>query len=153
MLDVANHAAAVVEEANKLETAIAQAIKDHKKQALIMEAGAKESHLQEYTDIINASKSSDFRILREKLLRMGDVERGRQTHHTHEPVPDKKFTQIEQPRRGTSPLPKTEQRRQMQHRFTEKDLGRTILASMSTSRNEADTFSAVGPGYTISRLS
>ncbi|GFF32002.1 isoform 2 of ankyrin repeat domain-containing protein 50 [Aspergillus udagawae] len=159
MLDAANRAAAVVEEAKKLETAFAQAIKDHKKRALIMEAGVKESYLQEWTDIVDASKSSDFRILREKLLRMGDVERGQQMHPAQEPGPDEKFTQIEQPRRGKSPQPKPEppvnvqtQTRRMQDRFTEKDLGRTILASMPASKNVVASFSAVGPGYTTSRL-
>jgi ankyrin repeat protein len=158
MLDAANRAAAAVEEGNKLETAFAQAIMDHKKRALIMEAGVKESYLQEWTDIVDASKSSDFRILREKLLRMGDVERGQQMHPAHEPGPDGKFTHIEQPRRGKSPQPKPEpvnvqtQTRRMQDRFAEKDLGRTILASMPASKNVVASFSAVGPGYTTSRL-
>jgi hypothetical protein len=158
MLDAANRAAAVVEEAKKLETAFAQAIMDHKKRALIMEAGVKESYLQEWTDIVDASKSSDFRILREKLLRMGDVERVQQMHPAQEPGPDEEFPHIEQPRRGKTPQPKPEpvslqtQTRRMQDRFAEKDLGRTILASMPASKNVVASFSAVGPGYTTSRL-
>jgi ankyrin repeat protein len=145
MLDVAKHAAMVVEEANKLETAFAQAITDHKKRDLIMEAGVKKCYLQEWKDIVDASKSGDFRILREKLLGMGVM------HPEQGPEPDGKFTQIEQPRLGKSPQPKPELVN-AQDRFTEKDLGRTILASLPALKSEVASFSAVGPGYTISRL-
>jgi hypothetical protein len=116
-----------------------------------MEAGAKKSYLQEWTDIVDASKSRGFRILREKLLRMGVVERGQQMHPAQGPGSDGKFTQIKQPRRGKSAQPKPELVN-AQDRFTEKDLGRTILASLPALKSEVASFSAVGTGYTISRL-
>jgi ankyrin repeat protein len=144
VLDVADRAATVVGEANKLEERLSRAILDHKKRDLIMEAGVKESHLQEWTDIVNASKFSDFRILREKLLRIGDTGNHRRTHQENRfnTAPPNWFPPAEQP--WAPPPPRAEPR--MYSGYP----GRNDYNSAP--RNALESFSAVGPGYTVSRL-
>lgn len=70
ILEIADRAATAVEEANAFEKKLSRAIRQHARKDLIMQCGMKESYLQEWTDILNESKSFDFRSLREKLLEM-----------------------------------------------------------------------------------
>ncbi|KAL2814093.1 ankyrin repeat-containing domain protein [Aspergillus cavernicola] len=135
MLDVADRAATVIEDAHKLESSFSHAMKKHNKRRLIIEAGVKENHLREWTDIVDASKSSDFRILREKLLEM-ETGHGRRSSNT--------------PPRRLPDEPPWEQHRRTEPR--EYGYGYRGGDDYPRARNALQSFSAVGPGYHVSRL-
>jgi ankyrin repeat protein len=150
MLDVADRAAMMVEEADELRKSFSQAIRAHKKKHLIMQAGAKESCLQEWSDIVNASKSGEFTNLREMMLAMEES--------APEPELDRKRRQEDRlgspamPRRWPSPgearwdNPPRAERPRMLSGYQER------RGYNPASQNALESFSAVGPGYNISRL-
>jgi hypothetical protein len=161
MLDVADRAATVVEEANTFETRFSNAIRHHAKKDLIMQAGMKESYLQEWTDILDASKSSDFRILREKLLEMRDSESPR---YFRENIRIDRTERMWSPSDAELRLPRERERARVRTRrpvdspedlwYSNRvgDRRREEYGYNPRSRNALQGFSAVGPGYHVSRL-
>ncbi|KAL4862317.1 ankyrin repeat-containing domain protein [Aspergillus spectabilis] len=159
MLDVADRAATVVEEANTFETRFSHAIRHHAKKDLIMQAGMKESYLQEWTDILDASKSSDFRILREKLLEMRDPESPRIIHGNirldrTERMWSPSDAQLRLPReRARVPRRRpADSPEDLWYSNRAGDRRREEYGYNPRSRNALQGFSAVGPGYHVSRL-
>ncbi|CEJ61342.1 hypothetical protein PMG11_09877 [Penicillium brasilianum] len=154
MLDVADRAAVMVEEADQLRKSFLLAIRAHKKKHLIMQAGAKESYAQEWADVVDASKSGDFTNLREMMLAMEESapepELGRRRRQ--EDRPDSPAT----PRRWLppgearwDPTPRAERPRILSG-YLERNMDRRGYNPVS--RNALESFSAVGPGYNVSRL-
>ncbi|KAL5335785.1 hypothetical protein BJX70DRAFT_374163 [Aspergillus crustosus] len=167
VLDVANRAATVVEEAHKFETRFSEAIQHHAKKDLIMQAGKKESHLQEWTDILDASKSSDFRFLRDKLLEMRDT-RFDPIRVERETIRLDRTERMWSPRDAERLAPRARVRERMPYEehstVDDWDYRRNYRRARDDvvdeyggghnprSRNALQGFSAVGPGYHVSRL-
>ncbi|KAL4883001.1 ankyrin repeat-containing domain protein [Aspergillus karnatakaensis] len=167
MLDVADRAATVVEEASTFETRFAHAIRNHAKKDLIMQAGMKESYLQEWTDILDASKLSDFTVLRDKLVEMAEKEAPRRVReHIVYDRTERRWSPLDEDipyrdlpyrrerersrgkRRGYSYVPD-----RIEIRGPSPDrLARVEGYEYRRSRNALHGFSAVGPGYHVSRL-
>lgn len=150
MLDVADRAAVMVEEADKLRKSFSQAIRAHKKKHLIMQAGAKESYSQEWADTVEASKSGDFTNLREMMLAMEESEpdpeldrRRRQEDRLDSSAPPRRWlppgeTRWDPPSRAERP--------RMPSGYLER------RGYNPASQKALESFSAVGPGYNVSRL-
>ncbi|CAI7636347.1 unnamed protein product [Penicillium pancosmium] len=150
MLDVADRAAVMVEEADKLRKSFSLAIRAHKKKHLIKQAGAEEKYFQEWADVVDASKSGDFTNLREMMLAMEES--------APEPELDRRRRQEDRPdssappRRWLSPgetrwdPPPRAERPQMLSGYLER------RGYNPASRYALESFSAVGPGYNVSRL-
>lgn len=170
ILDIADRAATAVEEANAFEKKLSRAIRKHARRDLIMQAGMKEGYLQEWTDILNESKSFDFRSLREKLLEM-EVPRLREREIRNLGRGSELFFQrplytlSDEGRRirrsrdlgsqdgGESgdilpSLPETIEK------YEERNYGggRIYRRASTGYRNRMQNFSAVGPGYHVSRM-
>lgn len=170
VLDVADRAATVVEEAKRLQDMFTQAMRGHEKRGLIMEAGSKENHLQEWTDILDDSKFSDFRALQGKLLEIDESPRqtrrirrirSRERRSWDERIredmrylrrparassfseTDDERVRIERPHRGMY---------SRQRRDHYDDEGYRAGPYTPRPRNPPEAFSAVGPGYHVSRL-
>lgn len=169
VLDVADRAATVVEEAKRLQDMFTQAMRGHEKRGLIMEAGSKENHLQEWTDILDGSKLSDFRALQGKLLeidesprrtrrirRIRSRERRSWDERIREEMPyqrrparassfsetDDERVHIQRPYRGMYS-------RRRRDYYDDEGYGGDPY---TRPRNALQSFSAVGPGYHVSRL-
>ncbi|KAJ5995518.1 hypothetical protein N7481_002495 [Penicillium waksmanii] len=148
MLDVADRAAVMVEEADKLQKSFSQALRAHKKKHLIMQAGAKESHSQEWADIVDASKSGDFTNLREMMLAMEEPEpeldrRRRQEDRLDSSAPPRRWLPPGEAR--WDPPPRAEPPRMLSGYLERRGYD-------PAPRNALESFSAVGPGYNVSRL-
>ncbi|KAL3481748.1 hypothetical protein BJX99DRAFT_218196 [Aspergillus californicus] len=152
MLDVADRAATIVEEAKRLDQKFTEAIKEHKKRHLIMEAGQKENHDREWTAILDDSRYSDFRTLRDKLLDL-DLDHAsrrreiRQRHDDYVEIPIRRLS----PRRGA----RGDVRFDRHYSYDREYSGRledTTYRGTQYATAPAKNFSAVGPGYKVSRL-
>ncbi|PYH48204.1 ankyrin repeat domain-containing protein, partial [Aspergillus saccharolyticus JOP 1030-1] len=152
ILGVADRAAVAVEDARKLEQQVTRSIKEHRKRALIMEAGASESNIRDWAAIADASSYGDFALLCEKLLRTSkseypEVRSGRRRWSPpRAPIIERSYLR-------RSPSPYAEDRaytRRMRARLGVDDAEEAI-APTHRSRN-VHGFSAVGPGYKVSRL-
>jgi ankyrin repeat protein len=150
MLDVADRAAMMVEEADKLRKSFSQAIRAHKKKHLIMQVGAKESYFQEWSDIVDASKSGDFTNLREMMLAMEESapepeldRRRRQEDRLDSSAPQRRWLPPGEARWG--PSPRDEQPRMLSGYLERRGYN-------PAPQNALESFSAVGPGYNVSRL-
>ncbi|KAI9370391.1 hypothetical protein BJX61DRAFT_515749 [Aspergillus egyptiacus] len=145
MLAVADRAATVAEEADRLEARFSRAIRNHAKRDLILQAGMKESHSQEWVDIVDASLLNDFRNLREKLLEMEDRKRrSRRRSRTSNPRLQRELEER---------IILEESWRRDRHRRTEPRGDRSpVVEEHPRAKNALESFSAVGPGYHVSRL-
>ncbi|PYI25675.1 hypothetical protein BP00DRAFT_357880 [Aspergillus indologenus CBS 114.80] len=156
ILGVADRAAGMVEDARRLEQRVTRSIKEHRKRALIMEAGASESNIRDWADIADASSYGDFALLCEKLLRTRDVEstevRPRPRRWSPPPVPIVERSRSHWRRRGSFDFDGDDQgyKQRMRARLG-VDEAEEAIAPIHRSRN-VQGFSAVGPGYKVSRL-
>lgn len=158
MMNVADRAATLVESAKKLERGFTQSInKNPKKKALIREATDDEGYVQEWTDIADASKSDSFHdILRDKLFRMEALELHQLRREIEQETGEarrREYDVIERPAtrersryRASPPPPR--------RRF--RSPSPILVRSARTGgfrMNAVDSFSAVGPGYKVARMS
>ncbi len=178
VLDVADRAATVVEEAKRLQDMFTRAMRGHEKRRLIMEAGSKENHFQEWTDILDDSRFSDFRALQGKLLEIDEsprrtrrsrmVERGSWDDPIREEIPyprsrmrasrspvdarERRFEEVrvERPYRGVYSRRRRDYYDDYDDDDDDGDYGGDRYARRP--RNALQSFSAVGPGYHVSRL-
>ncbi|KAL4919860.1 ankyrin repeat-containing domain protein [Aspergillus aurantiobrunneus] len=164
MLDVADRAATVVEEANKLEERFSRAMREHSKQHLILDAGRKEKQSQEWTEILDDSKSSDFTALRDKILEL-NIETRRSRRVAWDPEEEaevsERLRRLQRRERsydsdGMDPRLRSSRR----NRTMRDDYGHDTYFGPSArvhdrrerGQNTMEHFSAVGPGYHVSRL-
>lgn len=168
ILNVADRAATSVEEATMLEREFARSIKNHSKKALIMEAGSRDDFVREWSNIADASREGDFSILHDKLMQM-EVNEYRQ-RVTEEIVmePERRSTRIIRettPRRYRSPSFRRRRSNDFEDvdkfdRMYNQEPSRRMAVDFlsrersynSQARNAMESFSAVGPGYKVSRL-
>lgn len=166
ILNVADRAATSVEEATLLEREFDRLIKNHSKKALIMQARSQDDFVREWSNIADATREGDFSILHDKLLQM-QVNDYTQ-HQTEEIIiePADRSTRII--RETTQAMPRRYRSRSFRRRRSnglddereyDKDYGRDprIYVSRerppnSQARTAMESFSAVGPGYKVSRL-
>lgn len=155
ILGVAERAAVMVEDAKRLEQRVTQSIKEHTKRALIMEAGASESNIRDWADIADASSYGDFALLCEKLLRTREIEspevRPRPRRWSPAPVP---IVERSRSRWRRESLDFDGDDRGYARRMRARlgvDEAEEAIAPTQRSRN-VHGFSAVGPGYKVSRL-
>ncbi|RAH41159.1 ankyrin repeat domain-containing protein, partial [Aspergillus brunneoviolaceus CBS 621.78] len=155
ILGVADRAAVMVEDAKRLEQRVTQSIKEHTKRALIMEAGASESNIRDWADIADASSYGDFALLCEKLLRTREIEspevRPRPRRWSPAPVP---IVERSRSRWRRESLDFDGDGRGYARRMRARlgvDEAEEAIAPTQRSRN-VHGFSAVGPGYKVSRL-
>ncbi|KAL4794568.1 hypothetical protein BDV19DRAFT_379477 [Aspergillus venezuelensis] len=154
MLDVADRAALMIENSNKLEDRFSRAMRDHARRHLILQAGTKENHLQDWTDILDHSQIGDFRTLREKLLEI--EEEGRPMQRSRRRIiEDRVLTpHLESDYSDSDLADGRPSRRRLSRRYPSKpgysyEQGEEYISS---SQKPVNTFSAVGPGYHVSRL-
>ncbi|OJI96211.1 hypothetical protein ASPVEDRAFT_77990 [Aspergillus versicolor CBS 583.65] len=172
VLDVADRAAAVVEEAKRLQDMFSQAMRGHEKRGLIMEAGSKVNHFQEWTDILDDSRFSDFRALQGKLLELDEsprrtrriIERTSWDDSISEPRVERGASgrnygrvRIERPYGGYSRRRRDDDDdsytyRPRRRRDYDDDEIYGDDPYTPRPRNAIHSFSAVGPGYHVSRL-
>ncbi|RAH70893.1 ankyrin repeat domain-containing protein [Aspergillus aculeatinus CBS 121060] len=155
ILGVADRAAVMVEDAKRLEQRVTQSIKEHTKRALIMEAGASESNIRDWADIADASSYGDFALLCEKLLQTREIEspevRPRPRRWSPDPVP---IVERSRSRWRRESLDFDGDDRGYARRMRARlgvDEAEEAIAPTHRSRN-VHGFSAVGPGYKVSRL-
>ncbi|PVH71006.1 hypothetical protein DL98DRAFT_597340 [Cadophora sp. DSE1049] len=177
MLGVADRAGAVLAEAKKLDMAFSQTILDNKRRALIMEAGAKESYLQEWTETIDACKSLNFRGLRQRVVEIEKAKMEQMHDREGGELMGKGSAGMGWTRMGWAPYGSTPNG-SAEMATAEMDTAppiagmsgppvigredagpRSIPASrkpqsagIELTNNVLDSFSAVGPGYTVSWL-
>jgi hypothetical protein len=171
VLDVADRAAAVVEEAKRLQDMFSQAMRGHEKRGLIMEAGSKVNHFQEWTYILDDSRFSDFRALQGKLLEIDEsprrtrriIERTSWDDSISEPRVERGASgrdygrvRIERPyggsRRRRDDYDDSYTYRPRRRRDYDDDEIYGDDPYTPRPRNAIHSFSAVGPGYHVSRL-
>jgi hypothetical protein len=168
ILNVADRAATSVEEATMLEREFARSIKNHSKKALIMEAGSRDNFVREWSNIADASREGDFSILHDKLLQMEANEYRQRLTQEIIMEPERRSTRILRettPRRYRSPSFRRgrsngfDDVEKFDRRFG-RETGRRMAVDVlsrerpynSQAKNAMESFSAVGPGYKVSRL-
>ncbi|KAL4949290.1 hypothetical protein BDW69DRAFT_198216 [Aspergillus filifer] len=154
MLDVADRAALLIESSTKLEDRFTRAMRNHAKRHLIIQAGTKENHLQEWTDILDDSEISDFRTLREKLLEIDEKEGGIQRSRRRT-IEDSVSSPYSEPDSHSDFRGLRSTRRRLLRRSSYQpeysyEQGEEYTIS---SRKPLHNFSPVGPAYHVSHLS
>lgn len=166
ILNVADRAATSIEEATMLEREFARSIKNHSKKALIMEAGSRDNFVQEWSNIADASREGDFSILHDKLMQMEANEYRQRVTEEIIMEPERTSTRFlrETPaRRYRSPSFRRERSNDFEYvENFDKSYGRDRRMAVkflsreqpynSQAKNAMESFSAVGPGYKVSRL-
>jgi hypothetical protein len=166
MLNVADRAATEVQEATILEREFARSIHDHSKKALIMEAASRDDFVQEWSDIANASREGDFSFLHQKLMELTLAERMQRTTETIRMEPEGRTTRIVEERILSNRSRSSRQRRRRSENldyrrdYYGRESGRRMAVDFlsrekpynSQAKNAMESFSAVGPGYKVSRL-
>ncbi|KAL4905005.1 hypothetical protein BDW74DRAFT_168138 [Aspergillus multicolor] len=168
MLDVADRAATTIEETHRLEELFARAMRVHKKRHLIMNASRDDDHVTEWNAILDDARTSDFTTLRYKLLEMEEADRAKTYWPGHNAYqsdsgspPPPARPRAARPRPSTAvyydELPEAYMRRH--RRAVTRDFGyyddRNSLRGrdhVPATRNPLENFTAVGPGYHVSRL-
>ncbi|KAL5002011.1 hypothetical protein BDV10DRAFT_191658 [Aspergillus recurvatus] len=147
MLDVADRAATMIEENNRMEELFSRAMREHKKRHLIMNAGREEARLQEWSGILDDARTSDF-----TALGLREAER-------QERAISRKMEEYENSRRRDSvPWRWRETEAMPVADVDESDSGsgpprrRQYRARHRASISDYSDFTAVGPGYHVSRL-
>jgi ankyrin repeat protein len=183
MMNLADRTAGIIETARKLEKGFTQSIKnDPKRAALVTEAGEDQTYVQEWMDIADVSKSDYYyEILREKLLRMGDLESRRRIIEIIEQEPrvqTDEFEEIQLPARhrfrsryrsrtrssrvrSPSPIIRREYTRPNRRATWDESVREDIPYISSRPRdvvsaqprNALHSFSAVGPAYKVAHMS
>lgn len=168
ILNVADRAATSVEEAIMLEKEFARSIENHSKKALIMEAGTRDDFVREWSNIADASREGDFSILHDKLMQ---IELNEFRERVTEEIiiePERRSTRIIRdttPRRYRSPSFRRRRSNDFEdvdkfERMYTREPGRRVAVDFlsrerpynSQAKNAMESFSAVGPGYKVSRL-
>ncbi|KAI7976495.1 hypothetical protein EIK77_003310 [Talaromyces pinophilus] len=168
ILNVANRAATSVEEARILEREFARSIQKHAKKALIMEAGSRDGLVREWNNIADASREGDFSMLHDKLMKMDVAEYRQRLAEVISMEPESRSGRIigEPPyrqnrtpyfrRRSTTDSEDEEKFGLRYDRETGRRMAVDFLSRErpynSQAKNAMESFSAVGPGYKVSRM-
>ncbi|KAL4936201.1 hypothetical protein BDV06DRAFT_205477, partial [Aspergillus oleicola] len=150
MLDVADRAALVIENSTKLEDRFSRAMRGHAKRHLIIQAGMKENHLQEWTDILDDSQTSDFRTLREKLLEI--EEEGQRIERPQRRIIRERMSLPDSRSDSDSDFVDRRRLRIRRESYRVKYPYERGEEDTACARKPLESFSAVGPGYHVSRL-
>ncbi|EED22612.1 cortactin-binding protein, putative [Talaromyces stipitatus ATCC 10500] len=156
ILNVADRAATTVQETRILEREFTRLIQNHSNKALIMEASRDPEFVQEWADIADASRLGDFSMLHDKVLEMDVSGNARRLYERVilEPEDHSAQTDMEEPRRYHFPSPSP--RNRVMREYRRRGLRRGGIEGDrpydSQATNAMESFSAVGPGYKVSRL-
>ncbi|KAL3439135.1 hypothetical protein BDV09DRAFT_182289 [Aspergillus tetrazonus] len=154
MLDVADRAATMIEESGRIEDFFSRAMREHKIRHLIMNGWREDALLHEWSDILEDVRTNDFTALRSKLLDMDRAERLRlqPVRRGYEPEDDRYRASTDD--YSESPRIRVRHGRPaaMISGYREEYTNGRGDGRDLHSRNPLENFTAVGPGYHISRL-